>query len=756
MIAWAVFACFALAVAAPLLSGVLRGVSGRFFALLPLTLFVMLALHASAGGSAPLTQTVAWMPALNVDLAFRIDGLSMLFVLLITGIGACVFVYADGYMAGRERNGSFYGFLLFFMGSMLGLVTSDGFVALFVFWELTSISSFFLIGHDRDSAQSRASALQALLVTAGGGLALLAGLLMLGTVSGVWRFSDLPVRDAALLSHALYPVILALVVAGAFTKSAQFPFHFWLPNAMAAPTPVSSYLHSSTMVKAGVYLLARLLPNLGGTAAWRWTLVVVGTATVVAGVRLAARQDDLKKHLAYMTVTALGVLVVLIGMDTPQAAAAAVVFLFAHALYKAPLFMTAGAIDHGTGSRDPEKLSGLARHMPWSAGIACLAAFSMIGLPPLMGFLGKEILFETALDSPNHWLFIAAFFVAEIAFVAVASLMLRPFFSRTPQFAGHPHEAPATMLVPAGVLAAAGLVLALFGAALSKVVLTPAAEAMRTGAGVGKLAFWHGFTPVVAISVAVLATGAALYVLRARLRHAVHPFGAEAVYQKGMESIFAGAAAVTRTLQSGKLRYYLRTLIFVTVALPLVAFARHRFVMPAIAAADVSVLPAAGLSLLMIAGAVATLFAQSRLTAVATVGVVGVAMSLVFVVFGAPDLAMTQFTIETLTVILLALVLHRMPPRALASPVKILDVVLALSAGALMTAFVLFATAGPATLPAISTFYAEHSLPGAHGRNIVNVILVDFRALDTLGEITVLAVAGIGVYSLLKLRAKRR
>jgi multicomponent Na+:H+ antiporter subunit A len=394
----AVFSSFGAALAAPWLHRVTRGATAPLLALLPASLLIYFASFAGriAKGER-VTVSYAWAPNLGVNLSFALDGLSLLFALLICGIGALVVIYAGGYLAGHHQLGRFYAFLLLFMASMLGLVLADNLLLLFVFWELTSISSFLLIGFDHEQEASRAAALQALLVTGGGGLALFAGMILLGLAGDSFELSTLLARGDMVRGDTRYLPILLLVVAGAFTKSAQVPFHFWLPGAMAAPTPVSAYLHSATMVKAGVYLLARLSPILGETATWTAIVAPVGAITMLLGGVIALYQTDLKRILAYSTISALGTLVLLLGLGTAAAITAAIVFLFAHALYKGALFMVAGALDHETGTRDVEQLGGLRRAMPVTAVVAALAAVSLAGFGPVVSFIGKELLLEAVL-----------------------------------------------------------------------------------------------------------------------------------------------------------------------------------------------------------------------------------------------------------------------------------------------------------------------------------------------------------------------
>jgi multicomponent Na+:H+ antiporter subunit A len=754
----AIVSILGLALLAPPLHRVARSATGWLLALLPLALAgYFLATGASVAEQGRILAAIPWSPELGVSLAFALDGLSLLFALLICGIGALILVYAGGYLAGHPQLGRFYAFLLLFMGAMLGLVLADNVLTLFVFWELTSISSFLLIGFSHERPEARAAARQALLITGGGGLALLAGLILLGIAGGSYELSALLGRGELVRAHPLYGAILPLVLAGAFTKSAQFPFHFWLPSAMEAPTPVSAYLHSATMVKAGVYLLARLAPVLGGSDAWLFSLSACGGLTMVVGGVLALYQTDLKRVLAYTTVSALGVLVLLIGLGTEQAIIAAMAFLLAHGLYKGALFMIAGIIDHETGIRNVEKLGGLRRFMPITAAVAVLAAVSLAGFGPVFSFIAKELLFEAVLGSERFGaLLVIASVAASAIFVTEALIVtVRPFFSATalPRPA---HEPPLSMWLGPAILAVAGLALGLFPSLA--VMLLAGASAAALGETVEvDLALWHGFNLALAMTVAAVLLGVGLYYIWTWLRRSTSwveralGFWPSDAYHQLFDGINRLARGLTRTLQHGYLRHYLHTILITTVLLVGATLMLKDGVPRALPWSELRFYEAA-IALLMLLAAGFALVAPGRLSAVASLGVVGYGVALIYILYGAPDLAMTQILVETLTVLLFVLVFYLLPPfqRLSTATSRARDALLSLLVGGLMTVLVLAATATPPE-SRLAAFFAENSKQVAHGSNIVNVILVDFRGLDTLGEVTVLSIAAFGVFALLKL-----
>ena len=760
----AVAAIFALALLSPLLHRLFGQRTGWVLALLPLALTMYFAsqLPLIADGNVQRTA-YAWVPGLGVELAFRLDGLSMLFALLICGIGALVFVYAGGYLKGERRLGLFYAYLSLFMAAMLGLVLADNLLVLFVFWELTSVSSYLLIGFTSEREESRAAANQALLITGGGGLALLGGLILLGQVGGTYELGALLGLREVVQASPLYGPILTLILLGAFTKSAQFPFHFWLPGAMEAPTPVSAYLHSATMVKAGVYLLARLLPVLGGTPAWHISVIGVGAATMLVGGLLALYQTDLKRVLAYSTVSALGTLVLLLGIGSEQAVIGAIVFLLAHALYKGALFMIAGAVDHETGTRNLERLSGLRRAMPITAAVAGLAAVSLAGFGPVLSFIGKELLLEAALEVEGYGPLLAALVVlAGGLFVLVALLVgVRPFYGTARPTPKPAHEAPLSMWLGPALLALAGLLFGLLPAVVENTVVAGAVGAVLQENIDVHIYLWHGFNLSLLLSIVSVVVGAGLYLLWARLRHAtplverVLGWWPSRGFTLMLDGINRLARVQTRFWQNGYLRYYLLMTLFVTVGLVGATMVTKGGLPTGLKLSPVSFYEIA-LAAMMLGAAAAAVRSPGRLSTVVALGIVGYGVALFYIIYGAPDLAMTQILVETLTVILFVLVFYHLPRFGHYSrrASRARDAVVALLAGGLMSALVLAATATP-TNSRLAPFFIANSKPLAHGSNIVNVILVDFRGIDTMGEITVLAIAAIGVVALLRLGRAR-
>jgi multicomponent Na+:H+ antiporter subunit A len=756
-----VLTLFALAALAPGVHRVLRERTGTLLAVVPAGLFgwFLTGLEDVSRGEA-WVQSWTGVEGLGIRLAFRLDGLSLLFALLVTGIGALVLVYAGSYFKGDTRLPRFYTAILFFMGAMLGLVLADDALVLFVFWELTSVSSYVLIGFDHEKEEARAAALQALFVTGGGGLALLAGLLLLGQIAGTFELSALEAQAATIQAHPLYLPVLLLVLLGAFTKSAQFPFHFWLPGAMAAPSPVSAYLHSATMVKAGIYLLARLNPALGGTDEWHSLIVLVGTVTLATGAVLAYGQTDLKRLLAFTTVSGLGTLTLLVGISTELSAQAAMIFLLVHALYKAALFLGVGTLDHEAGTRDLRVLGGLARALPLTAAAVAVSALSMAGLPPLFGFVAKEFFYEAKTGAPHAGPLVTVLSFAGSACVAAASGLVgwRAFFGpKRGQPPKAPHEGPPALWIGPVLLAAVSVLLSLLPDQLAVPLIQPAATAVHGAHTELELSPWIGLSPALVQGLVMLALGAALYLAHDRALvftrglHWLAAWGPARAYRLALDGLAGLARWQTRHLQGGVLGTYLLIVVGTAVALAGGVFL-DRVGWPDTPLDEIRVHELLA-ALAMLAGAVLVVRARSILVGVASLGIVGYGLALLFLFFGGPDLALTQFAVETLTVILFVLVLRRLPRlRSLSPPSKRMrDAAVALAGGAVMTGIVL-ATAASFHPDPLREYFAHASAPLAHGRNVVNVILVDFRSLDTLGEITVLAVAALGVLALMRLR----
>lgn len=618
-----------------------------------------------------------------------------------------------------------------------------------------------LIGFYNEREASRKSALQALLITAGGGLALLAGILIIGEVSGTYGINELLGQSEILRSSPLYLTILILVLIGAFTKSAQFPFHFWLPGAMEAPAPVSAYLHSATMVTAGVYLLARLNPFLGGTNEWHYIITITGAVTMLIGAIISLYQSDLKRMLAYSTVSALGTMMLLLGLDTVLSIKAAMVFLIVHSLYKGSLFLVAGSIDHETGIRNVNSIGGLFKAMPLTAIAACLAALSMAGLPPLFGFIAKELVYEAKLQTPDIGTAIAIIgILSNIVLVAVAGILsIQLFFGSRKETPKKPHEAPISMLLGPIVLSICGLIIGLFPDSLAKPLLSAAVIAVRAEQTTIKLALWHGINPILILSLLTIFGGVILYLARERIKkilgHIPNNLRADYVYNLSLTGLNKLARAQTKVIQSGYLSYYVMIVIITVIGLVGGTFFYKsgnpfNFMSPQIAVHEIMVV------LAIILGTAISIFSSSRLTAIVGLGVVGFGITIIFILFGAPDLAITQFAIETLTVILFVLVIYKLPkflPLSVDS-VKYRDAAVSILFGGLISVLLLNVTSEP-MVSDLKTYFGDNSLSLGKGLNVVNVILVDFRALDTLGEAIVLAIAAIGIYSLLKLRMEK-
>jgi len=739
--------------------------AGWLSAIAPMGIFCWLMTQTGnvANGVLP-TWTAEWVPQMGVSLDFRLDGPGLLLSMLITGIGALILIYGGGYLKGSAQAAPFFAFVQLFMLAMLGVASSDHLLVLFIFWELTSLASYLLIGLSHSELAARKAALRALLVTGTGGLALLAGILILGSVGGTYSLAELQTKGDLIRSSPMYLGIFILVILGAFTKSAQVPFHFWLPDAMAAPTPVSAYLHSATMVKAGVFLLAKFYPILGGMQIWHDTLTVFGAVTMLLGGILALAQSDLKKLLAYSTMSALGTLVMLLGIGTDLAVKAAMVFLVVHALYKAPLFMIAGIVDKATGTRNVTLIQGLGKVMPLLGISAALAAFSMSGLPPFVGFIGKELLYEAEIHAGNYSLLITCLgFAANAINVTVAlKVGISPFRSRGEMPEINPKARKPSLLIGPLLLALAGALIGLFPQLLGEGLINAAVRDIVLQPVDSDLKLWHGFSLLLVISAVTVVVGVVLYIFRDRVRAMVGlvlqkiPKKSSDIFDLGVAGVIDGAGSITRFFQHGNLRLYIVVVLvclssLITASLVSTGFAG----MPQ--SGPVRFVPV-GISLLMVMAGIAAIRSRSTVMAVLAMGGVGYGVALLFALFGAPDLALTQVLVETLTLVLFALVMRQLPQIKAYSSTRrrATDLAIALTAGVALTVALLAIRGAPMPdAERISAEMAARSLPEAHGKNVVNVILVDFRALDTMGEICVLAIAAIGVAGLL-LGAGRR
>ena len=720
-----------------------------------------------------LHEEYRWIPSAGINFSVRMDGFAWMFAMLVTGIGLLVALYARYYMSKNDPVPRFFSFFLAFMGAMLGVVLSGNVVQLVFFWELTSLFSFMLIGYWYHRKDARRGARMALTVTGAGGLAMLAGMLMLGHIAGSYQLDVILGAGERIRAHPLYTPMLVLLLLGAFTKSAQFPFHFWLPRAMAAPTPVSAYLHSATMVKAGVFLLARLWPALSGTEQWFWLVGGAGVVTLVLGAYFAMFQNDLKGLLAYSTISHLGLITLLLGLNRDLAAVAAVFHIMNHATFKASLFMAAGIIDHETGTRDMRRLSGLWKAMPITGTLAFVASAAMAGVPLMNGFLSKEMFFAETVDLSSTPLLdyglpvaatLAGIFAVVYSLRFSVGVFLGPPARRLPL---EPHEPVRWMRVPIEILVLLCIVVGIFPQWSIGPALDVAARPVVGGAMPPfSLAIWHGFNKPLVMSLIALGGGIALYlqlrrgVVAGRFKHApLLGLNGQRLFEStlyGLDRASRWALAVLSTyrLQPQMLLMVLAAIVFASVALWA----------GGISWGDRPRVPGnLEFALLWVLGCVAALAAANqakfhRLAALILLGAVGLAVSLTFLWFSAPDLALTQLTVEVVTTVLFLLGLRWLPKRRpeeaehLGLRVRARrarDFVVSLVAGGGMAVLAYAMMTRPAP-QSISPFFIDRSLPEGGGTNVVNVMLVDFRAFDTMGEITVLGIVGLTVYALLR------
>ncbi|HEX6979120.1 MAG TPA: monovalent cation/H+ antiporter subunit A [Alphaproteobacteria bacterium] len=739
-------------------------------------LLMTVAQYSVVADGGVLRQEIAWLPQSGLTFTLRLDGFAWMFAVLITGIGTLVMLYARYYMSPSDPVPRFYAFLLAFMGAMLGIVLSGNLIQLIFFWELTSLFSFLLIGYRHHTAAARDGARMALTITATGGLALFAGVLVLGHIVGSYDLDTVLAAGDRIRAHSLYLPALILVLLGALTKSAQFPFHFWLPHAMAAPTPVSAYLHSATMVKAGVFLLVRLWPALGGTEEWLLLVGSAGLATFVLGAYFAIFQQDLKGLLAYSTISHLGLITLLIGLDRPLALVAATFHIMNHATFKASLFMAAGIVDHETGTRDFRRLNGLWPYMPLTATLAMVAAAAMAGVPLLNGFLSKEMFFAETIEIHDGSVMDDALpYVATLAGMFSVAYSLRfihdVFFGPAPtDLPRIPQEPPRWMRFPVELLVLACLVVGILPGHTIGPVLDGAVRAVLGNAVPAySLAIWHGFTPALLMSFVALVGGTTLYVLlHDYLQRS--PAGppvlrnvkGQRIFERVMVAIsWRGARSLERALGTRRLQPQLRLLVGAALIVAL-----WPIYVRGLDWGDAAVTPLDPAFALVWAVGIACALSGAyvakfhRLAALVLIGGAGLATSVTFVWLSAPDLALTQLVVEIVTTVLILLGLRWLPKRievpdmdvragAAARARRVRDLVIAAVTGVGLSALAYAVLTRP--MPdSLSKFFLERAYTEGGGANVVNVILVDFRGFDTLGEITVLGVVALTVFALLR------
>jgi len=698
-----------------------------------------------------------WIPELGINISLRLDTLSMIFGLLITGIGFLIFLFAHTYMKHYDGRGRFSIFLFLFSGAMLGLVLSENLVLMFIFWELTTVLSFLLISFFNEKGEARKAAFQSLFLTGFGGLSLLAGIILLGTVVNSYSVTEWVARADEIRESREYLPGLVLILLGAFTKSAQFPFHFWLPGAMQAPGPVSAYLHSATMVKAGFYLLARLSPVLGGTSEWVYIVSLAGVLTMLTGSYLAITQRDIKGILAFTTINALGVLVLLMGIDTGLSIKAALLFLFVHAFYKAALFMVAGTIEKKTGTRDIALLGGLRKQMPLTFIFTLLLVLSMAGLPPMLGFLGKELIYEAKVQLPGISAVVLVLGVISNIFMVMISLLFvyRIFLGPAVKSPKVPDERGTMLILGPAILAILSLFLGLFPGILGNTLIESALSLIRAEELQVKLKLWHGFNQVFFLSLFTIIAGVSLFMLAVRrpqflagwtkINERIFFIRPADVFEKMIDGFVRFSDRNTGRMQHGYHRWYILT-IFVFSAGNIWFQVIYTRGWQTDAAFSLQPFYISGLVFVIIAATVFSTLSASRIATIVALGVIGYGISLIYLYYSAVDLAITQILVETLIVVMFVLVLQRLPKFAKLSTrrAKWRDLLVALFFGSVMTVVAIKAIHLEFS-QSISDYFLEKSYLEAFGKNVVNVILVDFRALDTLGEVVVLSIAAMGV-----------
>ncbi|MBO8156005.1 MAG: Na+/H+ antiporter subunit A [Bacillaceae bacterium] len=748
--------------------------TGWFLLPIPFIIFIYF-LQFISTELTPVRETYPWIPSLNIHFDLYLDGLSLLFALLISGIGTLVLLYSIYYLDRSEKLGHFYIYLMLFMSAMLGVVLSDNVFVLYTFWEFTSLSSFLLIGYWHHRERSRYGALKSMLITVFGGLSLLGGIILLSMTAETASIRAMIEHKEMIINSPYFPLILVFLFLGAFTKSAQFPFHIWLPDAMEAPTPVSAYLHSATMVKAGIYLIARFSPILAGEPAFFMVVSGIGIITLCWGSFMAVRQTDLKGILAFSTISQLGMIMTMLGFGTKAAVFAAVFHILNHATFKGSLFMVAGIVDHETGTRDIRKLGGLMALMPVSTTLAIFGTFSMAGvpLPFLNGFYSKEMFFDSSLDIGGFGLPFLDALAAAIPYLAVLGSIFTFVYSmyfffgtfrgrlNINELPKKPHEAPWGMLASPVLLIGGVILIGLFPNVVNEPLLAQTAKAIYGDAIHKHIAFWHGLNTPFYMSMAVVGAGALLAFTRHKWSRVYDLFpekwSLNRVYDQTVEGIYQFSESVTRGYMNGSLRRYVRLILLAMIAVSFTfLWVTDGF---SISNADVSPisLTEVMVAVTMAAAAFGTIYTSNRIAAILILGVVGYGLSILFVIYRAPDLALTQLIVETVTVALFLLAFYHLPELRKIDDHKQergINVIIAGLFGLLMTAVGISAHSSKWFEP-ISSYFVETSYTLGGGKNIVNVILVDMRGLDTLFEITVLGIAALAIYGLIKNRRTR-
>lgn len=756
---------------------------------IPLVLFIyFLSLIPQISNRNLINESIDWMPSLGINFTILLDGLSLMLTLLITGIGSLVVLYSIYYMKQDQALHRFYLYLLLFMGAMLGVVLSDNMMVLYGFWELTSIASFLLIAFHHKKEASIRGAGKSFLITVFGGFAMLTGFILLYLISGSYSIRETIASVSNIAGHHLFVPALILILIGAFTKSAQFPFHVWLPDAMEAPTPVSAYLHSATMVKAGIYIVARFTPVFGGEAAWFWIISLVGTISMVYGALIAIKKTDLKAILAYSTVSQLGLIMSLFGLGSAAlyfgygsesllyttATMAGLLHLFNHAMFKGSLFMMAGIVDHETGTRDIRKLGGLITIMPLTFTVALIGTFSMAGLPPFNGFISKEMFFKATLEATDLSIFslgtwgiifpVLAWIGSVMTFIYSLVIVFRTFLgkNKTDTPLQKLHEAPIGMLIPPLILVSMVLITGIYPDILSSSIIEPAmASVLSPLLAEGErfdvhLYLWHGLTPELWMTVGVVVLGVISYKLLPRWKTVYEEYIPVYTINKGYHSIFRAlhrfSKRWTQTYMNGSVRNYLIYIFVFMIVLISYGFYHATNIEWNFSGYDSFMLYETILLVGLVITAICIPFAKHRLSAVILTGAVGYLVSLFFVLFRAPDLALTQMVVETVSVALFLLCFYHLPELTPKSSKKYKSVNLIISIGVgIIVMLIALAASGTTQLETISEFYTAESYNLAGGKNIVNVLLVDFRGFDTLLEIMVLGVAALAIYSMINL-----